>query len=143
MFEHPISDLFKISMTSIKDMIDVNTIVGQRIEIGENAFAIPISKVKCGFATGGTDQSAPKSEKIDKYPFGGVTGGTVTINPIAFLVSINGEIKLLHTEEQTHLYEKLIDYIGPVLSQVKDLFTNKQNPQITKVEVIDNKQEDL
>ena len=56
-----------------------------------------------------------------------------------FLVSVNGEIKLLHTEEQTHIVEKLIDNIGPILMQVKSYSKNK-SPQITKVEVIDNKE---
>lgn len=140
MNDHPISDLFKISLDSMKDIIDVDTIVGKRIDIGENAFAIPISKVKCGFVTGGTDQVTGKVENGKKYPFGGVSGGTVTISPVCFLVSINGHIQLLHTEEQTHLLEKLIDNIGPILTQVKELFKKNKSPQITKVEVIDNKE---
>lgn len=139
MNEHPIADLFQISLNSMKDIIDVDTIVGKRIDLGDNIFAIPISKVKCGFITGGTDQAA-RVENGRKYPFGGVSGGTVTITPVCFLVSVNGEIKLLHTEEQTHIVEKLIDNIGPILMQVKELFKKNKSPQITKVKVIDNKE---
>ena len=54
--EHPISELFKISLDCIKDMIDVNTIVGEAIKVDERTSIIPVSKVKCAFATGGCDQ---------------------------------------------------------------------------------------
>ncbi len=83
MSEHPIEGLMRTAMNSIKDMIDVNTIVGEKITAGNNTI-IPISKVSFGFAAGGSEF---KGETIDEYtkkdkeeeiqyrlPFGGGSG---------------------------------------------------------------------
>jgi len=136
--QHPISDLFKISLDCIKEMIDVNTIVGDAIVINENVSVVPISKVKCAFATGGCDQDNVKRADERHYPFGGATGGTLTLNPIAFLVCSKDEVKLLHLDDQVHLYEKLIDQFPTTISQIKDIFSG--SPKITNLEVIERKQ---
>ena len=94
--EHPIEKILNMSMNSIKDMVDVNTIVGDAIQASNNTVIIPISKVSFGFASGGSEF---KGEAIDEYnkkdkdeqiqyrlPFGGGSGAGISINPIAFLV---------------------------------------------------------
>jgi len=130
--ENQISELFKISTTSLKEMVDVDTIVGKTIIVEPEIAVIPISKVKCTFATGGTEQG--KARNDGSTPFGGATGGAVTITPVAFLVSNKGDIKLLHLEDDTHLYEKIIDQIPTAINSLKDLFT--ATPKVSKVEVI-------
>lgn len=127
-------------MDSIKDMIDVDTIVGEMMQIGDDIGIIPISKVKCMFATGGTDQGNVKPSNEQQYPFGGATGGSVTITPIAFLTVIRGDVKLLHLEDKTHLNEMLIEKIPTTIASIKDLFTKKQaSPKLSEVEVIERK----
>ena len=64
MSEHPIEGLMQTAMNSIKDMIDVNTIVGDPIQASNNIAIIPISKVSFGFAAGGSEF---KGETIDEY----------------------------------------------------------------------------
>ena len=64
MSEHPIESLMHITMDSIKDMIDVNTIIGDPIQMNNNTVIIPISKVSFGFASGGSEF---KGETIDEY----------------------------------------------------------------------------
>ena len=84
MSEHPIEGLMTTAMNSIKDMVDVNTIIGEPIETSNNIVIIPISKVSFGFASGGSEF---KGETIDEYkkvekeeqiqyrlPFGGGAG---------------------------------------------------------------------
>ena len=84
MSEHPIEGLMLTAMNSIKDMVDVNTIIGEPIQASNNAVIIPISKVSFGFAAGGSEF---KGETIDEYnkkdkdeqiqyrlPFGGGAG---------------------------------------------------------------------
>ena len=44
MREHPIEGLMSAAMTSIQDMVDVNTIIGDPIETSNNIVIIPISK---------------------------------------------------------------------------------------------------
>ena len=64
MSEHPIEGLMITAMNSIKDMIDVNTIIGEPIETSNNIVIIPISKVSFGFAAGGSEF---KGETVDEY----------------------------------------------------------------------------
>lgn len=64
MSEHPIEGLMTTAMSSIQDMIDVNTIIGEPIETSNNIIIIPISKVTFGFAAGGSEF---KGETIDEY----------------------------------------------------------------------------
>ncbi|HHX79762.1 MAG TPA: sporulation protein YtfJ [Acholeplasmataceae bacterium] len=137
MEQHPIADLFKISLDCIKEMIDVNTICGDAIVINEDVSVIPISKVNCVFATGGCEQNNVKGEE-KRYPFGGATGGTLTLNPIAFLVCSKNEVKILHLNEQVHLYEKIIDQIPATIQDIKAIFS--KSPQVSNLEVIERKE---
>lgn len=118
--EHPIHSFMKISMENIKDMVDVDTIVGQPVATKEGTTIIPISKVKFGFASGGTEQKMENRQENQAAPFGGGSGGTVSITPIAFLVvDKEDDIKVLSLENQTHIYEKLIDFIPEFMAKIK------------------------
>ena len=64
MSEHPIEILMETAMNSIKDMVDVNTIIGEPIETKNGMVIIPISKVSFGFAAGGSEF---KGETVDEY----------------------------------------------------------------------------
>lgn len=125
--EHPIHNLMKISMENIKEMIDVDTIIGQPVETKGGTVIIPISKVKFGFAAGGTEQKMPGKSQEVHSPFGGGSGGSVAITPIAFLVvqDEGSNINVLHLETQTHIYEKLIDFLPNIMDKLKVVIPNK------------------
>ena len=127
MSEHPIEGLMLTAMNSIKDMIDVNTIIGDPIQASNNIVVIPISKVSFGFAAGGSEF---KGETVDEYkkqekdeqiqyrlPFGGGAGAGVSLNPVAFLVIQNNIVKLLPVNHSTSL-DKLLDYIPDLFEKV-------------------------
>ena len=81
---HPIEGLMNTAMSSIKDMIDVDTIIGEPISTGIDTSIIPISKVSFGFAAGGSEfkgETINEYSKIEKeeqvqyrLPFGGGSG---------------------------------------------------------------------
>ena len=48
--EHPIGNLMDTTMNKIKEMVDVNTIVGEPITAPDGTLIIPVSKVTYGFA---------------------------------------------------------------------------------------------
>ena len=127
MTEHPIEGLMLTAMNSIKDMIDVNTIIGDPIQAANNIAVIPISKVSFGFAAGGSEF---KGETVDEYsksdkdeqiqyrlPFGGGAGAGVSVNPVAFLVIQGNVVKLLPVNHSTSL-DKLLDYIPDLFEKV-------------------------
>lgn len=127
--EHPICDLLKLSNESLKNLINVDTIVGKPVIINEEVTIIPITKIKCSFAAGGTEFE--KNKTIDQLPFGGATGGNVNITPIAFLVVRKNEFNILHLDNNTHLIEKAMDEIPNIFNKIKDLFTkNEDNAEV-------------
>lgn len=77
MAEHPIENLMVTAMSSLRDMIDVNTIVGDTVETPDGTTIIPVSKVCFGFASGGSEFNTNKLNKYSetaKLPFGGGSG---------------------------------------------------------------------
>ncbi len=119
---HPINDFFKTSSNSLRDMANVDMIVGKSLNLENGISVIPISKVKITFANGGMETS-----KEDVVPYGGASGGTVTLSPVCFIVSNGINVELLHVNEQTHIYEKIIDEIPDFLEALKKAISKKNN----------------
>lgn len=168
MREHPIEGLMSAAMNSIKDMVDVNTIIGDPIETSNNIVIIPISKVCFGFAAGGSEFSEEtideytkkdKDEELIKYklPFGGGSGAGVSINPVAFIIVQEGSVKLLPVNHSSSI-DRLLDYvpdlfekIGKKMSKsnmIKEEFENlikennkRENTKETKKQKKDNDEE--
>ena len=121
-------------MSNIRNMIDVNTIIGEPIESKNGTIIIPISKVGFGFAAGGSEFTSEaldgyykkdKEEEIQyKLPFGGGSGAGVSISPIAFLIIQEENVKLLHVNNNSTI-DRLMDYI-PDLIEKTNCFINKQ-----------------
>ena len=82
MSEHPIQGLMSTTMQKIREMVDVNTIIGEPILSPDGTVIIPVSKVSFGFASGGSDIPSKQPKDI----FGGASGAGVSIQPLYFLV---------------------------------------------------------
>ena len=131
MSEHPIESLMMTAMSSIQDMVDVNTIIGEPIETSNNIVIIPISKVSFGFAAGGSEfrgetlkeyNKKDKDEEIQyKLPFGGGAGAGVSINPVAFLVVQEGSVKLMPVDHDSCL-DKILDYVPDLMQKLNEMF---------------------
>lgn len=129
MGEHPIQGMMTTAMQSIKDMVDVNTIVGDAVQAPDGTVIIPISKVTFGFAAGGSEfkgnveenaeDSEDKEEQSGRLPFGGGSGAGVSISPIAFLVVGKENIKLLPVNFNTSL-DKVLDFIPDIVEKLNE-----------------------
>jgi sporulation protein YtfJ len=117
--EHPIGNLMDTTMNKIKEMIDVNTIVGEPITSPDGTLIIPVSKVSYGFASGGSDLP---TKKENKDCFGGGSGAGVTIQPVAFLTVYKGDVKLIPVEKYDGTADRLVGMIPEVIDKVKDAF---------------------
>ena len=141
MAEHPIENLMVTAMTSLRDMIDVNTIVGDTVETPDGTTIIPVSKVSFGFASGGSEFNTNKLNKFSenaKLPFGGGSGAGVKIAPVAFLVVKDGTIKLLTVEANSPL-DKLVDALPDLANKLvdtvdKSLFKSSQRLKVQNSE---------
>ena len=122
MAEHPIENLMVTAMSSLRDMIDVNTIIGDAVETKDGTTIIPVSKVCFGFAAGGSEFNTNKLNKYSenmKLPFGGGSGAGVKITPVAFLVIKEGGVKLL-TAQTDKPIDKLVDSLPELINKVVD-----------------------
>ena len=83
--QHPIGDLMTTTMQKLREIADVNTIVGKPILAGEITI-IPISKLTVGFASGGSDFTSKNQKPEDDNSFGGGSGAgmdSVRLMPVA------------------------------------------------------------
>lgn len=86
MSDHPIQNLMTETMEKIKQMVDVNTIIGNPITTPDGTMIIPVSKVSFGFGSGGTDFVSKGAKESTPLCFGGGGGAGVTVAPICFLI---------------------------------------------------------
>jgi len=128
MSDHPIQGLMATAMQSIKEMVDVNTIVGDAVEAPDGTVIIPISRVSFGFAAGGSEfgNASGGEEKEVKLPFGGGSGAGVTINPVAFMVVGQGQIKLLPVNTNTSV-DKIIEFVPELIDKINESVRKKIN----------------
>lgn len=117
--EHPIGSLMDTTMEKIKEMIDVNTIIGEPITSPDGTLIIPVSKVSYGFAAGGSDLP---TKKENKDCFGGGSGAGVTIQPVAFLTVYQDDVRLVSVDREEGTADKLVNMIPDVLKKVKGVF---------------------
>jgi len=113
-------------MENLKEMVDVNTIIGDPVETPDGSVIMPISRVGFGFAAGGSEYklrretSVPGTVNTDTLPFGGGAGGGVSINPMGFLVVGHGNVKLLSAESGNQLYDRLIDLAPAIMDRLEN-----------------------
>ncbi|CDZ24117.1 hypothetical protein CCDG5_1000 [[Clostridium] cellulosi] len=129
MSEHPIQALMENTLQKIREMADVNTIIGEQIVAPDGTVIIPVSKVSMGFASGGSDVGA----KSTKTMFGGGGGAGVTINPVAFIVISNGNVKLLQIENSTTAGGKAISLVPELFDKITALFNKDKKDKTDSV----------
>jgi len=143
MGNHPIDGLMATAMQSIKEMVDVNTIVGNAVQSPDGSVIIPISKVSFGFAAGGSEFGAKPVDSSSAL-FGGGSGGGVSIAPVAFMVVGQGQIKLLPVDTKASPVEKILEMVPDVvekfnskMQKMKEERQGKKDP-VTVEAVFDN-----
>ena len=115
-----ISDVMKETMSKIKEMVDVNTIVGSPITTPDGVTLIPVSKVTFGFAAGGSDGKAKETGK-PPVRFGAGSGAGVTISPVAFIVLTGENARLLYVDPPANTaVDKIIDLVPQVVDKIKE-----------------------
>ena len=114
-----INDVMNATMSKIKEMVDVNTIVGNPITTPDGVTLIPVSKVTFGFAAGGTDaKEASAAQKPVR--FGAGSGAGVTISPVAFIVLNGSNARVLYVDPPANsTVDRIIDLVPDVIDKVK------------------------
>lgn len=137
MADNKLNNMIQDSLSHIKELVDVNTIIGEPIPTNNGTIIIPVSKVSLGFVSGGIDyfgKNAPQN--VANSSFGGGGGTGVTVAPIAFLV-INavGEVTMLHIgaaaapPDKIESVANLIEKTPELIQRFKDVFGKKKSDE--------------
>lgn len=119
---HPIENIMQTAMAEIKEMVDVNTIIGDPIISTDGSTIIPISKVSFGFLSGGGEYG--QSEE-SSYPFAGGASSGVSISPVGFLIVDDSKVQMLSVNGKNP-FEHLIKTIPEIITELKQAFSNRE-----------------
>ena len=119
MEKHPIESLMGTSMESIREMVDVNTVVGDPVQTQDGSTIIPISKVSFGFVAGGGEYlCGTMRPQTEEMPFAGGAGAGVSVHPMGFLVCSQNGVRLLSANCATPM-ERIVEMIPQALEGLK------------------------
>ena len=112
-----ISSLMEVTLTKIKEMVNVDTVVGTPIETVDGITIIPVSKVSYGFGGGGSD--FPVKEKSG---FGGGNAAGIKIDPLGFLIVKDGSVRMINmTPPAANTVDRVIEKLPDVIDMIEDL----------------------
>lgn len=140
--QHPIESLLRAAMENIKEMISVNTVVGNPVENSEGTIIMPITKASFGFAVGGAEYGKiNKGSSLDdnskdnskRYPFGGGSGAGISIQPVAFMVMEKNSVQIMHIHHNFGTISKILEE-GPSFLTKLESCLNLRTKKKTKSE---------
>ena len=124
---NPISDLMRATMEQIRAVADANTIIGAPIQ-AEGVTLIPVSRLSLGVAGGGTEFSTKKQAPGGDNGFGGGSGASAKLEPVAFLVVREGGVKLLPVAPPpATTADRVIEAVPEVVDKVTSFIKDQQD----------------
>ena len=124
-------NMLENTISKVREMVDVNSVIGEPITTAEGVTIIPISKVSVGFVGGGSDYVSKHPNKHDN-PFGGGIGGGMNVTPIAFLIIKDGAVRMLPVALPANTTaERVVEMVPDMLDKLTDFIESR----------LDNKEE--
>ena len=125
--QHPIGDLMTTTMQKLREIADVNTIVGKPILAGEITI-IPISKLTVGFASGGSDFTSKNQKPEDDNSFGGGSGAGMNLSPVAFLIVKGDSVRLMPVAPPPGpAADRVVEMVPDVIDKVTGFIEKQQD----------------
>ncbi|MDP4119159.1 MAG: GerW family sporulation protein [Bacillota bacterium] len=131
-----INDMIGTIMESIKEVVKVSSVVGDAVNAPDGSIVIPVTKVTCGFGATGVEIPA-KSATKEEYPFGGGSGGGLSIEPMGFMVMKEGNVRVVPMIEEQTTIEKVIDMVPSMVDKLNSIvksYTEKAEKKTEKKE---------
>lgn len=114
---NPIENVMNITMSHLKNITDVDTVIGKPIILEDGSVLIPVSKVSVGFLTGGGEFNENTPKKVGKFPFASGSGAGLSITPLGFLHTQNSKSHFISVNEEN---DKLSDFIVTAINSIKN-----------------------
>ena len=124
MSENQVNNLLGVTMDKIKQMVDVNTVIGSPVTTPDGTTVIPVSRVSYGFASGGSD--LPSKTQPAAGLFAGGSGAGITISPIAFLTIHEGHVRVLQIEPYLSSVDRALEKVPDVVDKLSALFQKEE-----------------
>lgn len=118
--EQQINAVMQTALENIKDMIDVNTVIGEAVIAGNGNTVIPVSKVSFGFVAGGGDYGKPTDTS---QTFAGGSGAGVSLQPVGFLVLGQDGVHMLPAQNLLP-WEHTISMLPRLVNDLKAIFSD-------------------
>ena len=128
---HPIEGLIESSMKNIKEMVDVNTIIGEPVQTPDGTTIIPVSSVAFGFGAGGSNIPVKGTPSTgEDAPFGGGSGAGISIKPVGFLVVGQDQIKMLPMETTSSTsVDKLFEFVPKMIDKINGIIKENKSKE--------------
>lgn len=119
------SDFMSETLEKVRQIVDVNSVVGNPILLADGTTIIPVTKISIGVGSGGSDIKS-KDGKISDA-FGGGGGAGINISPLCFVVVSNGQAKILSINEPASTTaERMVEMVPDVVTKISDMFNKKE-----------------
>ena len=82
------------TMENVKNILKVDTVVGDPIYTPDGITLVPISKISVGFGGGGVEFGSKKEG--ERRPYGGGNATGVKVEPIGFLIIKDGVVRMIN-----------------------------------------------
>lgn len=127
-------NMLENTIAKIREMVDVNSVVGDPITTPDGVTIIPVSKVSVGFGGGGSD-FVSKNVNHQDNPFGGGAGGGVKVIPVAFLIVKDGNVRMLPVAAPASTTaDRLVEQIPDFLDRVASFLDSRKEKKEEKTE---------
>jgi len=113
------------TIAKIREMVNVNSVVGDPISTPDGVTIIPISKISIGLGGGGSD-FASKNTNQQENPFGGGVGAGIKVTPVAFLIVKDGNVRMLPVATPANTTtDRLVEMIPDTLDKIADFIDSR------------------
>lgn len=113
------------TIAKIREMVDVNSVVGEPITTQDGVTIIPISKISVGFGGGGSD-FVSKHVNHHENPFGGGVGAGVKVTPVAFLIVKDGSVRMLPVAmPASTTADRIVEQVPDLLEQIASFIDSR------------------
>jgi len=119
-------NMLESTIQKIREMVDVNSVIGSPITTPDGVTIIPVSRVSVGFGGGGSDFTSKNTRPGEENPFGGGVGGGVKVTPICFLVVKDGAVRMMPVAEPANTTaDRIVEMVPDTLDKISAFFDSK------------------
>lgn len=120
-----IPNMLENTIQKIREMVDVNSVIGEPITTPDGVTIIPVSKVSVGFGGGGSD--FVKGPNTSGEPFGGGVGGGVKVTPICFLIVKDGNVRMMPVAEPANTTaDRIVEMVPDTLDKITSYLDSRK-----------------